>query len=191
MILLMIYQKRSDNMDSIYNRYALSLFSIAKEENQVEKYKNTIKMIKQVMLENKDLVHLLSSYFILQEEKEMVLDNIFPQVDEYILNFIKIIVKNKRMMEIIGIFNEFNKMCNDYLKIKEGTIYSTEELSSSEIERIEQKLSKVISTKVELINKIDEKLIGGIKVVIEDQVFDGSIKNKLETLKSALISGGK
>lgn len=187
----MIYQKRSDNMDSIYNRYALSLFSIAKEENQVEKYKNTIKMIKQVMLENKDLVHLLSSYFILQEEKEMVLDNIFPQVDEYILNFIKIIVKNKRMMEIIGIFNEFNKMCNDYLKIKEGTIYSTEELSSSEIESIEQKLSKVISTKVELINKIDEKLIGGIKVVIEDQVFDGSIKNKLETLKSALISGGK
>lgn len=191
MISLMIWRKRSDNMDSIYNRYALSLFSIAKEEKQVENYKNTIKMIKQVMLENKDLVHLLSSYFILQEEKESVLDNIFSQVDEYVLNFIKIIVRNKRMPEIIGIFNEFNKMCNGYLNIKEGIIYSTDELSESEIERIEQKMSRVIDTKVELTNSIDEKLIGGIKVVIEDQVFDGSIKNKLESLKSALISGGK
>ena len=178
-------------MDSIYNRYALSLFSIAKEENQVENYKDFVKMIRQVMMENHELVHLLSSYFILQEEKENVLDSVFKEVPEYVLNFVKLITKNKRTTEMNQIFIEFNKMCNDYLGIKEGIIYSTEPLNEKEINQVEQKLSEVISTKVELTNEIDEKLLGGVKVVIEDRVYDGSIKSKLNALKLSLISGGK
>ena len=81
-------------------------------------------------------------------------------------------------------------MCNHYLHIKEGIIYSTEILSHEQIKKVEDKLSKIINAKVELTNQIDEKLIGGIKVIVDEKVFDGSIKNKLEKLKSTLISGG-
>ena len=45
-------------MDSIYNRYALGLFSIAKDENKVEIYKDEIKNIDILLKENesKDVV---------------------------------------------------------------------------------------------------------------------------------------
>ena len=43
-----------------------------------------------------------------------------------------------------------------------------------------------IGKKVELKNKLDERLIGGVKVVVHDHVFDGSVKYKLETLKEQL-----
>ena len=58
------------------------------------------------------------------------------------------------------------------------------------IKDIEDALTKRLSCQVELTNLLDSRLIGGIKVVIEDKVFDGSIKNKLERLKQSLISGG-
>ena len=43
--------------------------------------------------------------------------------------------------------------------------------------------------KVELKNKIDARLIGGYKIVIGDTIFDGSILNRLETLRQELNKG--
>ena len=177
-------------MDSLVNRYALGLFSIAIEENKILEYKNSIKMLKEIISNNNELLHLFSSCFILQEEKEDVINKIFVDFDEYIINFVKIIVLNKRTNQMIEIFNEFNKMCNARLNIKEGIIYSTEKLTNQDIKKVEKKFTSLLSCEVELENLIDEKLIGGYKVVIEDKVYDGSIKNKLEFMKLSLKQGG-
>ena len=41
--------------------------------------------------------------------------------------------------------------------------------------------------KLELVNKIDPTLISGIKVVVGDNVIDGSTKHRLNSLKSELL----
>ena len=177
-------------MDSLYSRYANGLFSIALEENKVDLYRKRIKMIKNVFEENDDFLHLLSSCFISNEEKDEIIDKVFKSEEEYIRNFIKIIFINKRGNCLIKILNEFIKTCNENLNIKDGVIYSINKLSNEQIEKIQESLSTRLNCKVELTNSLDEKLLGGVKVSIEDKIFDGSIKNKLEKLKESLISGG-
>lgn len=177
-------------MDSLYSRYSNSLFSIALEENKVDLYRKRIKMIKNVFEENDDFLHLLSSCFISNEEKDEIIDKVFKSEEEYIRNFIKIIFINKRGNCLIKILNEFIKTCNENLNIKDGVIYSVNKLSNEQIEKIQESLSTRLNCKVELTNSLDEKLLGGVKVSIEDKIFDGSIKNKLEKLKESLISGG-
>ena len=177
-------------MDSLYSRYANGLFSIALEENKVDLYRKRIKMIKNVFEENDDFLHLLSSCFISNEEKDEIIDKVFKSEEEYIRNFIKIIFINKRGNCLIKILNEFIKTCNENLNIKDGIIYSVNMLSNEQIEKIQESLSTRLNCKVELTNSLDEKLLGGVKVSIEDKIFDGSIKNKLEKLKESLISGG-
>lgn len=177
-------------MDSLYSRYANALFSIALEENKVEFYKNEIKMLKQVILENDDILHLLSSCFIRKEDKEKIIDDVFKNQDINIINFLKVIVNNKRTNYLIKIFDEFIKTCNENLNVKEGIVYSITKLDKNQVEEIEKALKVRLNCEVELVNLIDERLLGGVKVVIEDKIFDGSIKNKLEKLKSSLISGG-
>lgn len=177
-------------MDSLYSRYANALFSIALEENKVEFYKNEIKMLKQVILQNDEILHLLSSCFILKEDKEKIIDDVFKNQDINIINFLKVIVNNKRTNYLIKIFEEFIKTCNENLNVKEGIVYSITKLDKKQVEEIEKALKVRLNCEVELVNLIDERLLGGVKVVIEDKIFDGSIKNKLEKLKSSLISGG-
>lgn len=177
-------------MDSLYSRYANGLFSIALEENKVDLYRKRIKMIKNVFEENDDFLHLLSSCFISNKEKDEIIDKVFKSEEEYIRNFIKIIFINKRGNCLIKILNEFIKTCNENLNIKDGVIYSVNKLSNEQIEKIQESLSTRLNCKVELTNSLDEKLLGGVKVSIEDKIFDGSIKNKLEKLKESLISGG-
>ena len=176
-------------MDSLYSRYANALLSIAQEEGKVEEYRNEIKIIRTSFMENDGIIHLLSSAFLEFEEKEKIIDNIYSNNDN-VKNFLKIIVKNRRANVIIKIFNEFVKKCNELLGIKDGIVYSVRKLSDSEIEQIEKGIKARLGHAVELENVVDEKLIGGIKVLVEDKIFDGSIKNKLERLKESLIKGG-
>ena len=177
-------------MDSLFSRYASALFSIAVEEGKIKDYRDEIKMLRKVIIENNDLLHLLSSCFISNEEKENIIDKVFVNQNINVVNFIKVINSNKRINYIIKIFDEFIKTCNEKLNVKEGIIYSTTELTESQITKLEKALSQRLNSQVELTNSIDERLIGGVKIVIEDKVFDGSVKNKLEKLKQSLISGG-
>lgn len=174
-------------MDSLYSRYAGALLSIAIEENKIEVYRNKIKVWKNLIMENQDLIHLFSSYFISKEEKEQIIDQLFLDEEENIKNFIKVIVQNKRANSILKIFDEFISECNEKLEISEGIVYSVEKLSKEELDALEKNLSIRLNSKVELVNLIDERLIGGLKVVVKDKIFDGSIKNKLEKLKESLM----
>lgn len=174
-------------MDSLYSRYAGALLSIAIEENKIEVYRNKIKVWKNLIMENQDLIHLFSSYFISKEEKEQIIDQLFVDEEENIKNFIKVIVQNKRANSILKIFDEFISECNEKLEISEGIVYSVEKLSKEQLDALEKNLSIRLNSKVELVNLIDERLIGGLKVVVKDKIFDGSIKNKLEKLKESLM----
>ena len=84
------------------------------------------------------------------------------------------------------IVKEITKLLNEELDIDEGFVYSTAELSKEQISKIEKAVGKKLGHEVELKNLVDERLIGGVRVVIHDHVFDGSIKYKLETLKENL-----
>ncbi len=176
-------------MDSLANRYANALLSLASEKGAIAEYRQNVKELRKAFLENEEIIKILNSAFIEFNEKEQIIDKIVIY-DDYIKNFIKVIVRNSRSNQIIKIFNEFIKICNERLQIKDGIVYSTRLLSEEEIQKIESGIEKRLQSKVELENVIDKKLIGGVKVIVEDKIFDGSIKNKVEKLKESLVKGG-
>ena len=88
------------------------------------------------------------------------------------------------------LLDEFIEMCNESLGVKKGKLYSTKELSKEEIAKIESAFDSKLNIKVQLENIVDTSLIGGVRVVINDHVYDGSLKNQLESLKSSLKKEG-
>jgi F-type H+-transporting ATPase subunit delta len=76
---------------------------------------------------------------------------------------------------------------NEYRGVIEGLVYSTEPLSESQLAKLNSVISKKESRPVELKNIIDPTLIGGVKVVINDHIYDGSIKHHIEDMKLALL----
>ena len=63
-------------------------------------------------------------------------------------------------------------------------------MSKEDISKIEKVIANKLKKEVYLIPKIDQRLIGGFKVVINDYVFDASIKNKVDGLRSSLLERG-
>ena len=174
-------------MESQVSKYAAAIASIAKEEKKCEQYKSAFLSLLDAFRNNPDLVKYLESYFVSDDEKFKIIDELAkPYQSENLCNFLKLLAKKHLIYKFKDIVKEVLKLLNEELNIDDGFLYSTEQLSKEQISRIEEAVSKKLGHKVELKNIIDERLIGGVRVVIHDHVFDGSLNYKIETLKNNL-----
>lgn len=174
-------------MKEITSRYAEALYSLKKDENSLESSQKEIKELIKVLKENPDFLVLLTSSYKEFEEKEEIIDKVFIGVDEEIKTLIKIVVKNHRGQYLTEIFENYNSLVNEYRGVIEGLVYSTEPLSESQLAKLNSAIGKIETRPVELKNIIDPSLIGGVKVVINDHIYDGSIKRHINDMKIALL----
>lgn len=174
-------------MESVASRYGLALYSLAMDKNRILDWQKEVKELTSVLKENTDFIMVLGSSFISLKERLEMVDKSFVGVDEEIIALIKVVMENNRMHMILDIFESFNSYCNEYRGVCEGLVYSTLKLDQKVISQIEEKISKIEHHKVELKNVIDPTLIGGVRVVIHDRIYDGSIKHHLEMMKKDLL----
>lgn len=174
-------------MNEIASRYASGLYSIAVDEKKVNEWQQEIKVIYKLLLENKEFLDVLSSAFLSLEEKESMLDKTFKGVEVNIINLIKLLVRNHRQRYIIETLQAYNSLANESRGVKEGLIYSTYRLDSKQLDKINKKIGEVEKKEVDLLNIIDPTLIGGVKVVIDGHIYDGSIKSHILKLKDSLL----
>ena len=174
-------------MKEITSRYAEALFSIKRDENRLVEAQIEIKELIKVLKQNPDFLIILNSSYKEFQEKELIIDQVFKGVDEDIKNLIKIVTKNHRAMYLLEIFERVNSLINEERGVLEGLVYSTEPLKEDELLKLNKVISEVEKRPTELKNIIDPHLIGGVKVVINDHIYDGSIKHHLENMKQALL----
>ena len=174
-------------MEKISSNYGLALYSLALDLDKVSEYQKEIKELSHIFMENADFIMVLGSSFLPIEERQEILRKTLVGVDDNIMSFILVIMDNNRVNEILDIFDSFNSYCNEYRGVKEGLVYSTVKLDQKVISQIEEKIAKIENNKVELKNIIDPSLIGGVKIVIHDHIYDGSIKHHIEMMKTDLM----
>jgi F-type H+-transporting ATPase subunit delta len=109
------------------------------------------------------------------------------EIDELVANFVKILAKNNQIKNVKNILVKFKEIWNRKEGIVEAEVVSREKLNSgmkSEIEKYVEKKYK--AEKVEIIEKVDPGIKGGIIVRVGDEVMDASISGQLKKLKSSL-----
>lgn len=174
-------------MEKVSSHYGLALYSLAVDLDKVSEYQLEVKELSRIFKENEDFIMVLGSSFLPIEERQEVLRKALVGVSDNVMAFILVIMDNNRINEILDIFDSFNSYCNEYRGVSEGLIYSAFKLDQKVIDQIQTKMEKMEHNKVELKNIIDPTLIGGVKIVIHDHVYDGSIKHHIENMKTDLL----
>lgn len=174
-------------MNQIAQTYAEALFSLGLEDKKLTKLQDEGKVLSEIIHDNEDFLLLIDSRFMSREERQDIASKILKDFDEDIVNFVKVLIANNRTNYIKDVLEAFNSLCNEYKGVKEGLIYSAFPLNKETINKIKNKISQIEGMDVELISRIDSSLIGGVKVVINSHVYDGSIKNQLERMQIDLL----
>lgn len=176
-------------MDSnVAERYAESLYQLALENHELEGYLADMKLVDTVLESNPEFEKFFSHVLVDDDAKCNLLDKGFgTSVHHYVLNFLKLLVKKRRTRYIAPITKSFIKMSNKHLGIEEGVIFTPFALSDEQVKAIEEAISQKENKKITLRTVEDKTLIGGVKVQIENRVYDGSLKNKVSKLKTELL----
>ena len=174
-------------MHELTSRYAQALYSLKRESNTVLEAQKEVKELMKVIKDNPGFLNVLDAPYLTKEERLAIVDKVFASIDEEIKNLIKIVIENGRALYLLQIFEDFNSLANEYRGVKEGLVYSAMPISEEEIEKITSAISEIEKCPIELKNIIDPTLIGGVKVVINDHIYDGSIKHHIEQMKITLL----
>ena len=67
-----------------------------------------------------------------------------------------------------------------------GKVYSAAPLSAEQIEKLEDEAGKLLHEKVKLKNKVDQSLLGGVKIMVDGKIIDATLRAKLEDLRRKL-----
>ena len=170
---------------------AALLYQTAENQNQTEKYFYVLNSLNERLNQDADLYQFIDNRQYSAIDKIQRVQCAFNnQLDNEVLSvfFLQCEAIDRSHIELV--------LLHDYLTYyyhlrdtSFGTIYSARLLPVDQIEKVEKAISKQIERNVKLENKIDESLLAGVKVVINNVVWDGSYKAKLKIIKENLING--
>ena len=171
------------------NRYAESLFELAKEMNQMEQLTEQVTAVRKVFTENPELTELLNHPKITKEEKRTVAENVFHgRVDDAVTGLLVVVIEKGRSAELPEIFEDFLAKSMEYRKVGRAFVTTAQELSDVQKKKIEDKLlAQTGYLSLEMSYTVDASLIGGMTIRIGDRVVDASIKSKLLKMASGLL----
>jgi F-type H+-transporting ATPase subunit delta len=102
----------------------------------------------------------------------------------------KIVIGNGTVLALGKLLEEIDELAEAETGRVRVEVTSAKPLSDSYYSRLTEKLQRVTDRKVVLVKKQDPSLIGGVVTRVGDQVFDGSLSNRLSELKETLLADG-
>jgi len=103
-------------------------------------------------------------------------------------NFIAMLVENDRLTLLPEIAEQFFELKNAEQGSADAQIVSAFELSSAQVAELVATLEKKFGRKLNPIVTVDSALIGGVRVVVGDEVLDTSVRAKLQQMQIALTA---
>ncbi|MDD3187476.1 MAG: F0F1 ATP synthase subunit alpha [Bacilli bacterium] len=137
---------------------------------------------------NKELYSFFMSSNYSSEQKEQYIKSTLSKY--FSLDLIKYfvnILENNMIDKLTSILNEVSEEITKRDLSIHITIFSVEKIDDNQINKIKQIYEKKYRAKQSTIEvKLDKTLIGGLKVIVNGDVYDNTIKNKLSKIKEKI-----
>ena len=103
-------------------------------------------------------------------------------------NFLRLVIENRRLGALPVVAEQFRALKNAQSGTADAVVYSAFPIDASALADLSVTLEKRFARKLNVSVQQDESLIGGIRVVVGDEVLDTSVKARLEQMKAALTA---
>lgn len=177
------------NHSKIAVRYAKALFELAKEKQLTEAIKKDMAIVQTISRSVHEFQLLIDSPTIKSSKKKEIMGKLFSSsMQKLSLDFLYLIIENKREAHIQDIARNFLDIARKDLGIKSANFISAIEINDETAQKIKQITEKVFNTKIDLNLDVKPQILGGYVLRVEDKQFDASISTKLTYVKRHLIN---
>lgn len=103
-------------------------------------------------------------------------------------NLLRAVIENGRLAALPEIAAQYRSLVNAQSGVSDATVYSAYPIDGTQLSDVVSALEKRFARKLNASVVVEPELIGGIRVVVGDEVLDTSVKARLEQMKVALTA---
>lgn len=174
-------------MTQIGVNYAGALYDLAQSEALSAEILKQMQVLSESFRSEPEFLRLLSTPNLSKQERCQVVDESFrDKVHPYVLNFLKILTEKgyaKYFSDCCRAYEERYNADNDILPVQAVTAVA---LTEAQSQKLTQKLQTITGKTVKLQNTVDEKALGGVRLLYDGRQVDGTVQNRLDTIGKLL-----
>ena len=174
-------------MTEVGLNYGQALYTLARDEGLSREILEQLQVLQQSFSQEPDFLRLLAAPdFSKQERCQILEDCLRDNVHPYVLNFLKILTEEGAVKAFGSCVKAYVAQYNQDNWILPVLAVTAVALTAEQQMRLQEKLQQVTGKTVQLQNRVDPGCLGGVRLDFDGKRVDGTVQNRLETLRRQL-----
>ncbi len=167
-------------------RYAKAILDLAQEQKSMDKLLDDMLLIQDSIKQSSELRSIFNSPVVKNKDKCEIAKAVFKNTDGMLHKLFETLAENKRFNHLKWVCQSYETQYNVLHHIREANISSAVKLDDKAIEILKQKIKNITGDEAKVTTTIDEELLGGFILNLNDLQYDASLSGKLSKLKRNL-----
>jgi len=171
----------------VAKKYAQALFLSAKEKGLLDKLYEQLGDLRDLVEKDNSLLNFLAAPQVLEETKKSMVREVFSgRAEQLVVEFLVVLVDKKRAGFLVEIIDEFRRLVEAEQGLGRITVVTAVPLADGERKRLVEKMAAKTGLQIVLEEKVDASILGGMIVILYDEIIDGSVRHGLNLVKEQL-----
>ncbi len=172
----------------VAKKYSSALFELAKEQNLLDAAWDQFNVLVAYLKKDRTFLDFMTAPQVPDEDKFNLVEKAFAgRLEKPFYHFVQFLVERHRLKYLPEIIDEFDRLVRAEKGIARATCITAVKISDAERQELIQRLAARTALKIELEEKNDPSIIGGMIVILHNQILDGSIRYGLNQLRNRLM----
>lgn len=179
-------------VSGIAGRYASALFELAAEAGQVEAVGRDLKAFDDMIAGSADLDRLVRNPVFTTEQQQAAIGAVLDKVKISGLagNFIRLLASKRRLFAFRDMVRAYLAIADQKAGVVRAEVTVADTMSEKNRKAVQEALNSVTGKNVQISERIDPSIIGGLIVKLGSRMVDSSLRTKLNSLKIAMKEVG-
>lgn len=174
-------------MTQIGSVYGEALYELACSEGLDKAILDELKVLDESFHQEPGFVKLLCSHSVSKQERCQVLDDSFRgKVNQYLLNFLKILTEKGYMHHFTHCCEAYTRHYNEDHNILSVRAVTAVPLTDKQAQALTQKLTRMTGKTILLDNRVDATCLGGVRLDYDGRRLDDTICHRMESVRELL-----
>lgn len=172
----------------VARKYATALFDAAVKAGVVDRVAEDLAGVRMLGAHGTALGPFLEAPHIATETKRSILDRVLKEhVTDLTRRFLDLLIDKKRTSQLEGISARFEEMVRDHKGIVAARVRTAVPLEPAQLDRMARSLGGMIGKTVEIENKVEPEVIGGVVLEFGSWIVDRSVRRGLDDIRDRLM----
>ena len=179
-------------MSAVGRRYAKALLDLAREQGELDAVLRDVGAISDAWRVSAELRDIVRNPVLPRPAVKAALVAVMERLgtSRLVRNTVNLLADKGRLGQLEDVLQTLEELAEAETGHVRVEVTSAKPLSDAYYDRLTEKLQRVTAKQVVLVKKQDPSLIGGVVTRVGDQVFDGSLSNRLSELRETLLADG-